>query len=97
MSRARFLFYINELARKLPNSNLHALFADDVSVLATRRSLEEAEAATQQSVDMVVSWAKKAKLHLNAGKSEAATFTTKSNDAGWKPKIEVEGEAISHV
>ena len=97
LSPVLFLFYINELARKLPNSNLNALFADDVSVLATRRSLEEAEAATQQSVDMVVSWAKEAKLRLNAGKSEAATFTTKSNEAGWKPKIEVEGEAISHV
>ena len=71
LSPVFFLFYINELASKLLNYNLNALFADDVSVLATRPSLEEAEAATQQSVDMVVRWAKEAKLRLNVGKSEA--------------------------
>ena len=47
LSPVLFLFYINELARKLTNSNLNALFGDDASVLATRPSPAEAEAATQ--------------------------------------------------
>ena len=89
LSPVLFLFYINNLAEILPTDNINSLFADDVSILAVRKSLEEAEAAAQASVDIVVKWAEEWKLKLNATKSEASFFSTATNEAHWKPKIVV--------
>ena len=94
LSPILFLFYINNLAEILPTSNINSLFADDVSILAVRRTLEEAEAAAQSSVDVVVSWAKTWKLQLNATKSEVSFFTTNTAEAKWSPSIKIEGNAI---
>ena len=94
LSPILFLFYINNLAEILPTTNINSLFADDVSILAVRRTLKEAEAAAQSSVDVVVSWAKTWKLQLNATKSEVSFFTTKTAEAKWSPSIKIEGNAI---
>ena len=59
LSPLLFLFYINNLANILPANNVNALFADDVSVLATNHSKEQAETDAQKSVDVVVRWAKR--------------------------------------
>ena len=53
-----FLFYISQLAKILPRETLNALFADDVSVLATDKTKEETERKAQQTVDVVTNWAK---------------------------------------
>ena len=57
-----FLFYINNLAELLPDSTTNAMFADDVSILATAKTKEDAEIAAQAVVDIVVSWSRKWKL-----------------------------------
>ena len=77
-----FLFYINELAKKLPTTNINSLYADDVSVLATKGSKEEAEQEAQPSIDIITQWAKSWKFRLNATKSEtvfSACIHTKQN------------------
>ena len=89
LSPILFLFYINNLAKILPSENINSLFADDVTILAVRKSLEEAEAAAQTSVDTVVRWADEWKLKLNATKSEACFFTSSPKEAKWTPNIVV--------
>ena len=53
LSPILFLFYINQLAKILPRETLNALFADDVSVLATEKTKEETERKAQITVDVV--------------------------------------------
>ena len=45
-----FLFYVNDLASKLNDDAVIALFANDVSILTTARKKEDAEAAAQSVV-----------------------------------------------
>ena len=96
LSPLLFLYYINNLANILPTDNLNALFADDVSILATNHVKEEAERSAQTAVDTVVGWAKEWKLKLNADKSETSFFSTGSHEAQWTPKIQVDGKEIRH-
>ena len=42
LSPLLFLFFIDNLAKELPSETLNALFADDVTILATERSKEDA-------------------------------------------------------
>ena len=48
------------------------MFADDVSILSTRRNREDAQAGAQAVVVIVVEWSHQWKLSLNATKSETA-------------------------
>ena len=89
-----FLFYIDNLAELLPDCNVNAMFADDVSILASSRDMTTAQEAVQASIDIVVDWSKRWKLTLNAGKSESAFFSTWTNDAKWRPSLHVDGKPI---
>ena len=55
LSPLLFLFYINNLAEILPDTNVNVLFADDVGILATADSIKEAEAEALKSVEIVSS------------------------------------------
>ena len=82
------------MASILPDFNINALFADDVSILAVDESKEEAERKAQEAVDVVVSWSKAWKLNLNALKSESAFFTTAAQEIKFKPQIIIGRKAI---
>ena len=84
-----FLFYINNLAESLPHDVLSALFADDVTILATApppskgskiSPFQGAEQKAQAAVDIVQKWSVEWKISLNAGKSEVSTFSRDSKD-----------------
>ena len=94
LSPILFLLYINHLANLLPQNNVNAMFANDVSILATESTKEEAQIKAHEAVDIVVEWARNWKLRLNATKSEVSHFTTNSMEARWEPKIEVDGTII---
>ena len=97
LSPLLFLFYINSLAELLPSEDMvNALFADDVTLLAVRPTLLEAQEAVQKSVDIVVKWAKEWKLVLNATKSEVSFFSnsTKETPKTFTPPIVIEGKPI---
>ena len=79
-----------------PEINVNSMFADDVAILAIRPSLEEAEKATQEAVQVVSEWAKKWKLRLNASKSESSFFSTSPSEAAWTPRVEVDGTRIKY-
>ena len=87
-----FLFYINELAKLLPDGNVSALFADDVSILATAREIPKATERAQEAVDLVDAWSHEWKLSLNADKSESALFSSWTNEA--RMQITIGGEPI---
>ena len=94
LSPLLFILYINTLALQLPDININALFADDVTLLAVRRTLEAAQRDAQKSVDIVVEWAKEWKLKLNATKSEVSFFSHFSGDKNLEPTILIEGKPI---
>ena len=88
-----FLFYINTLAPRLPESNTNSFFADDISILCYASSLEEAEKKTQEAVDIVAAWAKEYKMDLST-KSEVTFFSMKPTEAKWKPNVTIGGSPI---
>ena len=53
-----FLFYINNLAELMPDYNTTAMFADDVSILASDNKKEQATKKAQAAVDIVIKWSK---------------------------------------
>ncbi len=94
LSPLLFLFYINALAPLLPDKNINSMFADDVSILSTARTLKEAQDRAQAAVDIVVKWAKRCKLKLNASKSEVSFFSHYSGDSNMRPTILIDGKEI---
>ena len=97
LSPVLFLFYIIRLAKILPRETLNSLFADDVSVLATEKTKEDAEAVAQSTVNTVTTWSQSWKVDLNAGKSEASSFTTSNREAHWMPSIFVLNQLVKQV
>ena len=92
-----FLFYINELALLLPKNVLTAMYADDVSILASAKSTATAELLAQKAVDTVVDWSKDWKLNLNGNKSESAIFSMANADKSWVPNILISGSQVRCV
>ena len=89
-----FLFYINELARLLPDNILTAMYADDVSLLASARTIVAAEKLAQNGVNTVVVWSREWKLNLNGKKSESALFSMSHADKYILPNIQIDGNVI---
>ena len=79
-----FLFYTNNLASLLNNDAVIALFADDVSILATAWKKEDAKAAAQSVVNSMLIRCQEWKLNLNPDKSKVRLFSTWSNDSSWQ-------------
>jgi hypothetical protein len=88
-----FLFYINTLAARLPESNTNSFFADDISILATDTTLKKAQEKLQKAVDIVAAWATEFKMVLST-KSEVTFFTTSTKEATWTPSVKVNGTPI---
>ena len=89
-----FLLYINNLAVILPDTTTNALYADDVTILASNTSKDVAEQEAQETVDIVVAWSKEWKLNLNATKSKVSFFTTAKYESKHCPKITINGANI---
>ncbi|KAJ9453358.1 putative RNA-directed DNA polymerase from transposon BS [Diplonema papillatum] len=80
-----FLLYIDDLAEKLSSMSATAaparlstvtpsLFADDVGVVVSAKTLTELRKTAQDVVDNIVTWATEAKMDLAHGKTEAVLF-----------------------
>ena len=89
-----FQFYMNDLANKLSEDAVIAMFADDVSILTTARNKVDAERLAQAEIDVVFQWNKQWKIELNVEKSEVCAFSIWSNDSKWKPTITLQGSNI---
>ena len=93
LSPLLFLFYINSLADLLPEENTNVLFADDVGILATAKTIKEAEEKAQHTVDIVSNWSKESRLSL---KSESCIFTTNRKEASERVSIQIDGKEIPY-
>ena len=98
LSPLLFLFFIDNLAQRLISADparasklVFSIFADDVTILARSRSIEEATREAQWAVNIVKDWSRKWKLELNASKSEVCYFSssTKTEEALFRPEIKI--------
>ena len=96
LSPLLFVLFINNLAEILPEDAQVAMFADDVTLLATHRDKKTAEGQLQHLVDIVSAWSKEWKLTLNADKCEVCFFTTDTKEANWSPSIIIDGKVLKH-
>ena len=101
LSPLLFVFFINNVVDRLMQEDpvrarqlVISLFADDVTVLATNVSRDQAIRDVQWAVNVISDWSKEWMLQLNANKSEVAFFTKWSHEASFKPTINVENKAI---
>ena len=59
-----FLVYIDDIVNNMPDNLKLSLFADDVAIYASSRSLEEAEHTVQLGLDKIAEWSEKWKLNI---------------------------------
>ena len=97
LSPILFLFYINNLAEILPPETVNALYADDVTILASDPKSKVATELAQKTVDVVNEWSKRWKLLLNASKSECCFFTLDRHESKLSPTIVIDGKVIAHT
>ena len=96
LSQLLFILYVNNLAEFLPEEAQVAIFADDVTLLATHRDKQQAVLELQELVDRVAAWCKEWKLTLNPDKCEVCLFSTDTKEASWSPSIYIGGELLKH-
>ena len=96
LSPLLFILFVNNLAELLPEDALAAIFADDVTLLATNREKKLAEKEAQNLVDIVSNWSREWKLNLNADKCEVCFFSTDTKEAKWSPTIKIDGKILKH-
>ena len=95
LSPMLFLFFINDLSAQLPAGVECSLFADDVALYCSHRSLEKAEELLQEAVGVVERWSKENKLDLNLSKSCVFFFSSCTRDAKHRPDIKLMGERMN--
>ena len=89
MAPILFLLYINTLAVRLPENTTNSIFADDVSILASSKSLQESEKILQAAVNIVHEWALEYKMELST-KSEVTFFSMSTRDASkYRPSVKI--------
>ena len=66
-----------------------AMYADDVSILATASSLTLAQKALHNMVGAVDNWSKKWKLDRNSTKNKSIFFRLSNAELDWKPFIKI--------
>ena len=85
-----FLFYINSISEVVPEGVELALFADDASLWASDSDLNKANRQVQLALDKVQEWSNRKKMMLNVDKSEATFFTPATNEAKWRPSLNLD-------
>ena len=89
-----FLFFINSIYETIPDDVELALFADDASVWSSDTDLNRANRRVQTALDKILEWSAKKKMNINVSKSEATFFTPATNEAKWRPSLNVNGRDV---
>ena len=95
LSPLLFLLFINDLVNEMPHGVDITLFADDVAIYCSHRSLEEAQKLLQKPVSAVEIWSNKNKLDLNLSKCCSFFFSSAPGDAKWRPNMVLKGERMN--
>jgi hypothetical protein len=91
-----FLLYIDDIAALMPTGVLISLFADDVAVYSSNKSLVEAEREVQSALNIIARWSEKWKLTISIDKCEASFFSTWSREAKWIPTLKINGTVLKY-
>jgi ribonuclease HI len=94
LSPLLFLFIINSLKARLPDSLHVSLYADDVALLASDVDKTEAASRVQEGVQQVWGWSAERKLNLNLSKCEVSFFSTDTHESKWQPEVMVGGTPL---
>ena len=97
LSPLLFLAYINDVVRELPEGVACRLFADDLALWCSDRSVEAAARILQEALDRTVGWSRKWLLRLNARKCEVGVFSMDAADSGKDPGLTLDGVVLKKV
>ena len=67
--RRLFLIFINDIAREFPSGVEVTLFADDLAIFATEKTVAEAEMRMQAALDELRKWAELCKMDVSIKKT----------------------------
>ena len=91
-----WLIYSNDIDHEFPADVTTSLFADDVAMLATGRSLQECAAKLQPALNRVEEWTRKWKVQPSPSKCSMTTFTRDPKESRGKrrPTLHFCGEPL---
>ena len=90
-----FLIFIDDSEEQIDGETLLSMFADDVVISATRRTLEERRRDVQAALDAIACWSKQGHLTISEAKFEATFFTTFGPEMSWTPSFQINGKEIA--
>ena len=88
-----FIIYINDIIDDIESDIL--IFADDTSMLANGKTIEETRATLERDLARIESWAKKWKVSFGADKSEELIFSR--HDIPFSASLSLHNEEIKRV
>ena len=88
-----FLFYINSISEVISDGVDLPLFALCL-LWASDTDLNKANSQVQTALYKVQEWSTKKKISLYVEKSEATFFTPSTNEAKWRPNLNLDGAPI---
>ena len=92
LSPILFILFTADMPVGLDPKISAGVFADDIALWSSSRSLEIAEQRLQAEVNMVVKWCDRWRLRLNPAKCQAIAFSRRRADL--KPNVTIHQEAI---
>ena len=93
LSPLLFLIAANSVASCSGDCHM-SLYADDVAIWSSSRSLPDACQRVAASTERVFEWSKEMKLTLNVEKCEATFFSTDTHEASFVPTVIVQGHSL---
>ena len=91
-----FLIYINDLSNVCKNST-PILFADDTNLFIKGKDLNTIENEINNELDVISTWLKVNKLHLNIKKTHFMIFRGNKKSSCHNLSIKIDGEKLSEV
>lgn len=95
-----WLIYINSLANELPAgvSIGSTLFADDLAIIATGKTLEECERKMQKALNVLERWTKENKVTISTSKTQCCFYTKDNhmNKGKTVPNLHLNGTKLGH-
>ena len=96
LSPLLFLLFINDIARDFPAGVEVTLFADDLAVFATEKTIAGAEEKVQAALDELRKWAEEWKMDVSAEKTVATIFTLDPHEARREARLFLGDSRLAH-
>ena len=93
-----WLVYMNDIDQNIPEDVEVSLYADDVAILATDRSLLGCSTRLQPALDAIDAWTERWKVPPSVGKCSVTYFSLDPKETGGKvaPPVTLRGEQLRH-